>query len=78
MEAISKEVSILSAGPNQWARKFSGYIVNGFRFHKSNERESDAVKIVELLWVQLHQAMLVQRISDQLLGMLLTMEYWLI
>ena len=40
MEAISKEVSILSAGPNQWARKFSGYIVNGFRFHtKQRERK---------------------------------------
>ncbi|KAH7847072.1 hypothetical protein Vadar_021500 [Vaccinium darrowii] len=35
---ISNEVSILSSPLDKWARRFTGYIINGFRFH-TKERE---------------------------------------
>ncbi|XP_071913572.1 uncharacterized protein [Coffea arabica] len=28
-----KEIAYLAAGPDKWAKSYSGYIVNGFRFH---------------------------------------------
>ncbi|KAA8538798.1 hypothetical protein F0562_025490 [Nyssa sinensis] len=36
---ISPEVEILSAGPDQWGRRYTGYVINGFRF-RTKERES--------------------------------------
>ena len=35
---MSKEVAILASGPSQWARRYTGYIVNGFRF-RTKQRE---------------------------------------
>ncbi|KAA8532586.1 hypothetical protein F0562_032598 [Nyssa sinensis] len=36
---ISPEVEILSVGPDQWGRRYTGYVINGFRF-RTKERES--------------------------------------
>ena len=33
MENASKELKVLALGPNRMAKRFTGYIVNGFRFH---------------------------------------------
>ncbi|XP_074323738.1 uncharacterized protein LOC141660649 [Apium graveolens] len=30
---ISKELEVLAMGPNQLAKKYSGYVLNGYRFH---------------------------------------------
>lgn len=30
---ISKELEVLAMGPNQSAKKYSGYVLNGYRFH---------------------------------------------
>ncbi|XP_058207722.1 uncharacterized protein LOC131320847 [Rhododendron vialii] len=35
---ISDELSVLASAPNKWARRYTGYIINGFRFH-TKERE---------------------------------------
>lgn len=37
--SISNEVKVLSLGPDKWARRYSGYIVNGFRFHTKQREE---------------------------------------
>lgn len=37
-ENISDEVRALASAPDKWARRYTGYIINGFRFH-TKERE---------------------------------------
>lgn len=37
---MTDEVKWLSQGPNEVARRFSGYIINGFRFHTKNRERN--------------------------------------
>lgn len=39
MDEVSRELEVLALGPNRTAKRFTGYVVNGYRFH-SNSRDS--------------------------------------
>ena len=33
---ISKELEVLAMGPNPSAKKYGGYVINGYRYHTKN------------------------------------------
>ena len=48
-EEVTEWLKVLSRGPNDVVRRYSGYVINGYRFHTTSDSEPHYVHIMNLL-----------------------------